>query len=138
VPVSQKPRKARSPVQKLRPLNLRDELKCELPVQMAVTALGSGHFSHKQLAELIIHGEIVAAAGKVLNHPEASALGTEIEMISREVVERYNRTKAWGVSGPELLRLREITAATIAWVRTVPNHIIYRIVTTNRKKRGLK
>lgn len=119
MPVSKKPRKKRSlPLPHAITNRTRQQfaMEIELPVRVALEALGKEYFNTTHLAQIIVHSEIVLGAAS----PEAATLRQHARVIRwtcNTISLRHESSGEWAITESEVELLRQTLNITIPWMR---------------------
>ena len=116
----------RKPRPVLLPLGMKRADKIELPIRLALQALGTDWLTMDHVSEIFVHGDVIQ---KITEDPQTKRFGVMLMANALRVKERYERTGKVGVTGDELKLFKEILPASIEWLQEQPNHLIHRAVT---------
>lgn len=104
------------------PLGIRPALKFELPGFVAAEALGTDWFSEAHVYSILSNADLVRRIAPD-GHP---ILAVALRMVGAiaEIQHRAQRTGRHGVTGDEMVLLREGVAETTKYLRSVSNYAV--------------
>lgn len=108
----------------LLPGNAKRRSHTELPILMAVQAIGTDWFGQRQMNEIAFYAELLWRAGE----GEDKKKGHTLLTIAVAVSERHDRTGKWGMTGDEQRTVRAIIEQTIDWMRDQKNVRLQRAI----------
>lgn len=120
---STKPRKEYKQKACVKPLGMRDNNKMELPGYQASVALGTDYMSESHLYDLVAHADMVL---RIATGPEFRVRAETIMAACKHIKARSVSAGRFGVTGDDLTAIRANIGATMEYLRSLPNVVIWR------------